>query len=146
MSEKRVVIWEGKSQERVIFLITQTIMVTFVISSDPAGVLDTWRSFAMRFSAVFFGCSPSSCCCKSIHARRGEFLIQSMTFIYLSGNGHHAPLTTMFRMFTILFLLLLLCWDLLCIFTCDQYFCLFDRRVILQYTNNVWLQHILLIH
>ena len=36
-------------------------------------VLDTWR----------FGCSPSSCCCKSIHARRGEFLIQSMTFIFL---------------------------------------------------------------
>ena len=52
-------------------------------------VLDTWRSFAIRFSAVCFGCSPSSCCCKSIHARRGECLIQSMTFIYLSGNGHH---------------------------------------------------------
>ena len=46
-------------------------------------VLDTWRSFAMRFSAACFGCLPSFCCCKSIHARRGEFLIQSMTFIFL---------------------------------------------------------------
>ena len=46
-------------------------------------VLDTWRSFALRFSAVCFGCSPSTCCCKSIHARRVEFLIQSMTFIFL---------------------------------------------------------------
>ena len=48
-------------------------------------VLDTWRLFAMRFSAVCFGCSPSSCscCCKSIHTRRGEFLILSMTFIFL---------------------------------------------------------------
>ena len=49
-------------------------------------VLDSWRSFAVRFSTVCFGCSPSSCCCKSIHARRGEFQIQSIT--YLSGNGH----------------------------------------------------------
>ena len=47
-------------------------------------VLDSWRSFPMKFSGVgFAGGSPSSCCCKSIHARRGEFLIQSMTFIFL---------------------------------------------------------------
>ena len=51
-------------------------------------VLDTWRSFAIRFSAVCFGCSPSSCCCKSIHARRGECLNPINDF-HLSGNGHH---------------------------------------------------------
>ena len=38
---------------------------------------------AIFCSAVCFGCSPASCYCKSIHARRGEFLIQSMTFIFL---------------------------------------------------------------
>ena len=32
-----MVFWEGKSQDRVIFLNTQTIMVTFVLSSEPAG-------------------------------------------------------------------------------------------------------------
>ena len=103
-------------------------------------VLDTWRSFATRFSAVCFGCSPSSCCCKLIDARRGECLIQSMTFIFLE--------MAMFRMLKILFLLF--CWDILCICTCDQYLCLFDCRVILQYglyqIYNVWSQHILLIH
>ena len=47
-------------------------------------VLETWRSFAMKFSEVCFaGCSPSSCYCKSIYARRGEVLIPSMTFIFL---------------------------------------------------------------
>ena len=58
-------------------------------------VLDTWRSFAIRFSAVCFGCSPSSCCCKSIHARRGECLIQSVTFIFLE--------MAMFRMLNFFF-------------------------------------------
>ena len=33
-----MVFWKEKSQERVIFLITQTIMVTFVLSSEPAGI------------------------------------------------------------------------------------------------------------
>ena len=47
-------------------------------------VLDTWRSFVIRFYAVCFGCWPSSCCCKS-----GKVSFYPINDFYLSENGHH---------------------------------------------------------
>ena len=74
-----------QSINQLVEIITRLGLLRRLHGMEPLNtVLDTWRSFAMRFSAVCFaGVLPSSCRCKSIYARKGEFLIQSMTVIFL---------------------------------------------------------------